>query len=228
MNKGFTTERESQKKDSDFSFANERREQTRYSAFTLIEAMVAVSVIMLATVGPLYTASRTIVATNNSRDQIKALYLAQEGVEYVRMMRDNEYLSRYSQNDSTASTDAWNDFLNGSDISSIMNCRASACTLDPIPANLISNMGYGNSLASSLGNPPLYLANDGTTNYYTQKSTGNTVQPFVRTVQVVDIPGTTDSPGAPYHEKNIVSIVSWSSHGTQYSETVTDHITPWQ
>jgi len=196
--------------------------------FTLIETMVAVSILMLAVSGPLYAASRATVAANNSQDQLTALYLAQEGVEYVRMMRDTAFMDRYTQNDITASADSWNDFLNGAYAMSITNCRASSCALDPIPSNLLANMGYGSSLASSAGNPPLYMANDGITNYYTQKSVGNTLQKFVRTIQVIDIPGTVDAPGVPYPEKKIVSIVSWNSHGILYSEKITDHITPWQ
>ena len=43
--RGFTTKRVSQKKDSDFSFANERREKTRSSGFTLIELMVVIAII---------------------------------------------------------------------------------------------------------------------------------------------------------------------------------------
>ncbi len=43
--RGFTTKRASQKRNSDFSFANERREQTRSSGFTLIELLVVIAII---------------------------------------------------------------------------------------------------------------------------------------------------------------------------------------
>ncbi|MHB8860692.1 MAG: type IV pilin protein [Minisyncoccota bacterium] len=42
---GFTTKQESQKRDSDFSFANARREQTLSSGFTLIELLVVIAII---------------------------------------------------------------------------------------------------------------------------------------------------------------------------------------
>ena len=61
--------------------------------FTLIETMVAVTILTLAVAGPLMTASRAIVAAQSARDQLTASYLAQEGIEYVRAMRDNEYLA---------------------------------------------------------------------------------------------------------------------------------------
>ncbi len=48
---GFTTKQESQKRDSDFSFANARREKNQYSGFTLIELLVVIAIIgILSTV----------------------------------------------------------------------------------------------------------------------------------------------------------------------------------
>ncbi|TSA44329.1 prepilin-type N-terminal cleavage/methylation domain-containing protein, partial [bacterium] len=41
--KRFNTQRENQKRDSDFSFVNECRRQTRYSGFTLIEVVITVA-----------------------------------------------------------------------------------------------------------------------------------------------------------------------------------------
>ncbi|MDE1919730.1 MAG: prepilin-type N-terminal cleavage/methylation domain-containing protein, partial [Patescibacteria group bacterium] len=47
--------------------------------FTLIEAMVAVTIVTLAVAGPLFTAGRAIIAAQISREQLTASYLAQEG-----------------------------------------------------------------------------------------------------------------------------------------------------
>ena len=43
--RGFTTKQMSQKRNSYFSFANERREQTQFSGFTLIELLVVIAII---------------------------------------------------------------------------------------------------------------------------------------------------------------------------------------
>ena len=129
--KGFTTY---------FSFANERREQTKLRGFTLVEALVAVTIITLSVAGPLFTANRAIVAAQNTRLQLTASYLAQEGVEYVRAMRDDAYLARYRQGGTNVSGDAWNEFLNGSIPASIpQQCRTGTCTLD-------TALSMGNSL----------------------------------------------------------------------------------
>ena len=190
-------------------------------AFTLVETMVAVTILAFAVAGPLFTASRVVVSAQTARDQLTASYLAQEGIEYVRMMRDKEYLSSYQAGGTSISAVAWTDFLSGVDRASITACRTTTCTLDPA-----QNMGTGNGFSlqqcsgSSCG--PLYLANG----IYTQRSdiALSVKTAFTRTIQVVDIPNT---PGE-YPDKRVVSTVSWNFHGTLHSVTISDHITPWQ
>ena len=190
-------------------------------AFTLIETMIAVTILTFAVAGPLFTASRVVVAAQTARSQLTASYLAQEGIEYVRLMRDNEYISAYRVGGSDVSSVAWMNFLNGENRSSITACRATECTFDPT-----RDMGSGSgfSLQPCSGNScgPLYLASG----IYTQRSdiVGSVRTPFTRTIQVVDIPGTVDE----YPDKRAISKVSWSFHGTPYSVTITEHLTPWQ
>ncbi len=61
--------------------------------FTLVETMVAITILTLAVSGAFLAANTALIAANISRDQLIASYLAQEGVEYARMKRDNTYLS---------------------------------------------------------------------------------------------------------------------------------------
>lgn len=181
--------------------------------FTLIETLVAVSIITLSISGPLFTANRAIVAAENARNQLTASYLAQEGIEYVRLMRDNEYLVAYQTNPVTASSVAWTNFISGGSVASITQCRASACTLDPARP-----MGYGSGLSlvgcSGSSCTPLYLSNT----IYTIQQIGIET-PFTRTVQAFDVSA---------NDERIVSTVSWSYHNTLYSVTVSNHLTPWQ
>ena len=64
--------------------------------FTLTETMIAITILTFAVAGPLFTASRSIIAADIARDQLTASYLAQEGIEYVRMMRDNAMLRSFA------------------------------------------------------------------------------------------------------------------------------------
>jgi prepilin-type N-terminal cleavage/methylation domain-containing protein len=65
--------------------------------FTFVEMLVAISVLLLSIVGPLFLASQGLRAARIARDQINANYLAQEAIEYVRFLRDNNALTRKSQ-----------------------------------------------------------------------------------------------------------------------------------
>ncbi len=199
------------------------------SGFTLVEAMVAISILALAVGAPLYAANRALVSAQNSRNQLTALYLAQEGVEHLRLIRDNDFLVVRALNGLTVSTDAWNYFLNGggpAGTQSINQCRSADgsiyCRLDPWANTLQAcTMGASGTCTALL----LDTSNGSSGGQYSQSS--GTAQPYTRTVQVVDIPGTSDTP-TPYPDKEVISTVSWSFHGAPYSVVVTDHLTPWQ
>lgn len=62
------------------------------AGFTFIETLVAISILVLAVVGPMYLASQGLRAARIARDQINANYLAQEAIEYIRYRRDNNTL----------------------------------------------------------------------------------------------------------------------------------------
>ena len=57
--------------------------------FTLIETLVAISILMIAIAGPLVVANKSLTAALYAKDQMVASYLAQEGMERIRNMKDN-------------------------------------------------------------------------------------------------------------------------------------------
>ena len=211
------------------------------SGFTLIETLVAIAVLTLAVAGPLFTAERTIVAAQTAADQLTASYLAQEGVEYVRAMRDSAYLAAYQSDASTATLVSWDSFLTNATVGAdaVALCKSpSVCSLDPLAHTMGEGSGY--ALAPCAGGvcQPLYLTNcvQGTSglsctapNEYTQASSGM-VSVFARSVQVVPVTGANaqyDANGNPL-DAEVLSTVSWSFHGTPYKVQLADHLTPWQ
>lgn len=68
--------------------------------FTLVETVVALALIMATLVGPVALVVRGIHVFTPSQDKLIALNLAQEGIELVRLVRDNNMAC---------------DFLNGED-----------------------------------------------------------------------------------------------------------------
>lgn len=61
-------------------------------AFTLIETMVAISLLAVAIVAPMSLATQSLASAFYARDQVTAFYLAQEGIEAVRSIRDGNVL----------------------------------------------------------------------------------------------------------------------------------------
>ncbi len=65
---------------------------TSQGGFTLIETMVAITILVVAVSGPLTLASQSLFASVYAKDQTTAFYLAQEAVELVRNKRDGNML----------------------------------------------------------------------------------------------------------------------------------------
>lgn len=107
--------------------------------FSLIESLVASSILLLAITGTLTIASKSIGISSDARDQVTASYLAQEGVEFVRNARDSNVLSSVS----------W--------LSGLVSCAlGNTCTID-VPNNEISRC--------SGACPPFLLSDAGIYNY---------------------------------------------------------------
>lgn len=56
--------------------------------FTILETIVAIFIIALATTGPLFISTRNIQISFLSKDQVVAAYLAQDALEYIKNLRD--------------------------------------------------------------------------------------------------------------------------------------------
>lgn len=117
--------------------------------FTLIETFVAISVLLVSLVGPLSIAAKALQSAYYSRDEIAASYLANEAIEYVRAIRDQNYLSGNS---------SWLGGLDGTNGGP--NCIDNACTVDfphfnaavcggPCPALLIDSNDLYNQQSGS-------------------------------------------------------------------------------
>lgn len=64
--------------------------------FTLVEALVAISILMIAIAGPMTLAQKGLSTATLSKDQMIASFLAQDGIEAVKNMRDQIALSKTS------------------------------------------------------------------------------------------------------------------------------------
>ncbi len=68
------------------------KETSHKKGFTIIETLVAISILAIALTGPLSIISQALRNSFYARDQVTAFYLAQEAIEYLRNQRDNNAL----------------------------------------------------------------------------------------------------------------------------------------
>ena len=59
----------------------------------MVEALVAIAVLLMAIIGPLTIASDSLRTASSTRDEVTAYYLADEGMETIRNDRDTNTLS---------------------------------------------------------------------------------------------------------------------------------------
>ncbi|MBI2109180.1 MAG: type II secretion system protein [Parcubacteria group bacterium] len=63
------------------------------AGFTLVESLVAISIVLVSVVGPLTIISKTLSFARFARDEITAFYLTQDAAEFVRNTRDNSIIA---------------------------------------------------------------------------------------------------------------------------------------
>jgi prepilin-type N-terminal cleavage/methylation domain-containing protein len=79
--------------------------------FTLVETLVAISILLVVTVGPMTVAQKGVRSAYFANEQVTAIFLAQEAIEAVRMYRDSRAISAYNSgyinNNPTVDTGSW-------------------------------------------------------------------------------------------------------------------------
>lgn len=167
--------------------------------FTLIEMFVAITILALAVVGPLTIASRGLNTTVLARDQLTAAYLAQEGIEYIRYIKDSNVLSG-------------DDWMTGLD-----DClKAEGCQVDPWSdtttiADCSSSTDGCQLLRFNTAPEPTYLYSYGVTVYDIDTSFRRSV--FIKPVSL--------------YEKAIVVNMEWQFGSNRQNLEITDRIFNW-
>ncbi len=113
--------------------------------FTLVETMVAVTILVVGTLGPLVIAAQGVASGGYAKDQIIAYYLAQEGVEYIRSIRDGNALAGLPRSlwlqgvDTVCTVSLLNPF--GCKLDARL-ATLTACTTPGCPQMKVTNTGY--------------------------------------------------------------------------------------
>ena len=139
------------------------REKSRFlTGFTLVETLVAITVLTLALGGPMTLATRSIKDSLASRNKVVAFYLAHEAIEYVKNTRDSNFLERISGGS--------NPWLQGL---SVCSSSVNGCRIDVV-----------NDSVSGCGSPCEVLRFDSISRVYSYNSGGDSI--FTRKITIDD------------------------------------------
>lgn len=206
--------------------------QKKNKGFSLIETVVAVTLMSIAIIGPMTLSAQSIRATREARLQLTATHLAEEGVEIVHNIRDNN-----SAEDLSSNRVEW---MSGSALHTqlqiINQCsQAGGCIVDVIEHPTVS--GRAGSGSGVWTNRSLVRCNgicfntvyqNPNTGLYRQRSSGLgapwVATPFTRVIQVTGV----DSGSNPLRQVRVVSTVTYRAfNGATRTVSVNEDLYNW-
>jgi Tfp pilus assembly protein PilV len=182
--------------------------QEQKMGFTIMEAIVAIGILVIAIGGPLTLASRSLAAAFIAKDQVTGFFLAVEGLEYVRAQRDSNLVENLN-------TGA----LGGSDWITLFlaSCQgANGCYIE-YDSSGVGRSKVSSSACAALGCPVLLL-NEAADYDQFQYAVG-TESRFTRTITINEtIPGS---------EAVVTSAVAWQTGKHVRSVSVVSTLHNW-
>ncbi len=75
--------------------------------YSLVEVLVAITILMVAIAGPLTIAAKSLQSSHFAKDQVLAYYLAQEGIEAFTAMRNEQIIRGVKGTGGDTLADVW-------------------------------------------------------------------------------------------------------------------------
>lgn len=169
--------------------------------FTLVETLIAIAIFSVSILGLMSVLASGISNTGYAKQKIIASYLAQEGIEYVRNMRDTKVLFG-------SGNSKWTQFQ--SDFNS--------CTAKDHACGFSQPLPFGGIFQCSAANDQCKLYINSVGGYDTD-ATGAT-SGFARKIWMVQVPSNAD-------EVRIFSEVSWTQGSGTYNVTFSENLFNW-
>lgn len=171
-----------------------KRNRKTDKAFTLVELLIAISIMSISILAAFTAISNNLRGSNFAEDQMIAYYLADEGIEYVRNIRDQNSLKNIQAGSNAI---PWLDGVS-------QFCTARACTVDSPLANITSCSGAASTCP--------YLRKDTVSGLYGYTSSWPLTQ-FQRGISVNVISAT---------EADVSSTISWTTNGVSKNYTLSE------
>lgn len=202
---------------------NDREVDKLLTGFTLIETLIALALILMALVGPVSLIIRGIYSFSSSKSKVIAVNLAQEGIELVRLIRENNVAC-----DSVNGAASWswsrNSFppagpgttMNGTfgvDIQSFTDIHC------PTGSQNISTP----QLSASCANPLRFNPSTGTYSY-----SGGNPTTFFRCVEIKSPPDSPDTDIPVDEQMDVISTITWTERGSARILSLRERLYHWE
>ena len=173
--------------------------KNKEKGFTLIETLIAITILMISVAAPLSLASKGLQAANLAKNQIVAYYLAQDAYEWVKNKTD--------YNKAKGKT-----YSEGGIVAGFDNCINDTCIIDTTDHPSSSPVRYTNQ----------FLKKNNSTKIYSYSSGNNSI--FKRYVKIDKVRDN----GSSIDEVSVKVTVEWNVPytGTQ-KYVLTGHIANW-
>jgi len=168
------------------------------NGFTLVETLVAIAILLLAVAAPLSLATKSLNSSALSKQQITASFLAQEAMEFIRNVRDENVLkdSNWLSNH-------------------ISKCYGSdGCTVDPTDSGTTK-------IKACNGSCPLLRYNELTGVYNHSSLSGTADSIYTRTIKIIEIDSNKEIAVK-------VTVSWKGTNGADYKVIARENLTNWQ
>ncbi|MDQ5954854.1 MAG: hypothetical protein QG583_782 [Patescibacteria group bacterium] len=190
--------------------------------FTLVETLVAIAIFTMSVVAMMVILGDSLSNLTYAKRKLTATYLAQEGVEYMRNLRDT-YVLYLDPGEQT--NDAWSDFK-----ASVVNkCGGIGCTFDIAGLDFAENdqpiidVPLTTCTIANNNVPCPYLYYDADTGEYNYDSIGNTNSGFRRRIRI-------EADNVAYQnidEIRVISTVFWVQGSGTYDISFSESLFNW-
>lgn len=192
--------------------------------FTLIETLIALALILMALVGPVSLIVRGIYSFSSSKNKIIAVNLAQEGIELVRLIREDNVAC-----DSINGAADWNWSRNpgpppagpGTPMNGTFSVAINSFTDIHCPSG--SQKISTPQLSASCANPLLFNPSTGMYSY-----SGGDPTTFFRCVEIKSPPDSPDTDIPADEQMDVISTITWTERGSARILPLRERLYHWE
>lgn len=190
-------------------------------AFSLVEVLVAIAILLLVVVQPMTMISQSNNSTAFANEQLVAFFLAQEGLEIVEKVRNDLYLQYFRQEitGSGGINNPMSRFRNSSSVQNVLgNCIGSNSDCGVQIAN-DGTVGAAISCSNANNNCRLYYQASNQRSKYVHgggsAGAGQVLTPYTRTIRMIP-----QLQGGKLQEMQVISTVTWRTGSLISSQQV--------